>query len=281
MAKAKRRTHGGFPQDTEILTDGGWKKVYSLSLADKVYVYEQGSGWITKNQIRKNVIPSATWAWGIVTERGEIVVGEGESLPTTSGSRTVGAKWPSLGVYTALADRPQLRMNQSAIITLMAVLRYGIIDDTGYSVRVRDAEQRRLIRMSLGRDGSVCKDGWEKWSSVISTPRLRGFDIDLSGLCPTNATTVLNAYKAFIGDATITKQQSHELQKYFTLSGIACDVVTTSPSKYRLSFHESNIAKVLSTTRRKVSRLLRLTGADGKVVVRQQGVPFVVGIWQS
>lgn len=281
MAKAKRKTHGGFPPDTEILTADGWKKIYALTQADPVYVYDQADGWVEKSQIRKIVIPSATWAWEITNSRGQIIVGEGERVPTTAGMRTVGAKWPSLGVYTALADRPQVRMPQSAIIVMMAVLRYGIIDESGYSVRVRDAEQRRMIRMALGRDGVVCKDGWEKWPSVINTPRLRGFDINLNGLCPTCATTVQNAYALFIADTTITKQQASELQRYFTLAGVGCDVANAGANKYRILFHESNVAKVFTANRRKVSRLLRLSGVDGKVVVRQNGVPFVVSIWRD
>lgn len=277
MAKAKRRTHGGFPPDTEVMTETGWVKIYALTLGDGVRVYSPTSGWETKNQIRKSAIPSARWSWEIVTERGDFCVGEGELLPTTAGRRTTGAKWPALGVYTALADRPQVRLNHGALTVLMALLRFGIVDSSGYSVRVRDTDQRRVIRMILGRDGTVCRDGWEKWSGVMSSPRLRGIDIDLHGLCPTSAPLLRAAYKMFIEDTYLTKQQAEALQRYFVQAGVGCELITNA-NRGRLAFHDENTAKVLSRTRRRVQRLFRLSGADGKIAIRQGGAPMIVNI---
>lgn len=280
MAKRKRRTHGGLLPATEVMTDRGWVKIYSLTLDDQVMVYDRVSGWTAKNQIRKNAIPSATWAWEIVTEHGNFCVGEGEVVPTTTGRRTAGARWPALSVYTALTDVARPRANGGVLTVLVALLRYGVIDSSGCSVRVRGTDQRNVIRAILGRDGAVCREGWEKWRCALATPRLRGVVIDLTGLCPSHAPLLQAAYKMFIEDTYLLRQQADELQRYFTRSGIGCELLSYG-ARARVAFHEKDSSKVLSRSRRRVPRLFRLSGAEGKIAIRQGGSPMIVNITRS
>ena len=280
MAKAKLRTHGGFPIDTEVLTANGWEKMYSVDGNTQVMVLSKDNKWLPKNEIRKIDIPSGGWIWEIVNENGVLAVGEGERIPTTAGMRAVGSKWPALHVYTALAGGVQVRMHSGAIAVMIAYLRYGVINAKGYGLYVRDKSQRDILRAILNRDGVTTSDGWEKWEAVISTPRIRGLSINLNDLCPTNAQDVMRAYTTFIESTSLTKAQASELQKYFVMSGVGCYMVG-GPNRYSIFFAESNLAKVFTTTRRRIDKLCRLAGCDGRIAIRQGGSTLLVNIWQK
>lgn len=280
MAKAKRRTHGGFPPDTEVLTADGWKKLYSMTRADEVLVHQPKSGWLKKSQIRKTVIPSGTWASEIRTDCGVLTIGEGEILPTSAGNRSVGAKWPTLGIYTAFTGAPQVPLNTGAIVLLVAAIRYGIVNEYGYSLRIRNAAQREAVRIVLGRSGSVCVDGWERWDSVLSTPRLRGLSLNLDGVCHSVAPIIRSVYNMFIEDTTVTRQQADEFQKYFITSGVGCLVSSASPNRCRLLFMDE-LSKVQAHHRKRVPRLVRLSGVCGKILLKQGECVFLGNIWQD
>lgn len=216
-----------FPPEVEYLTPRGWVHVCDLKPRDKVWSVERdtriGKFEIPTRKIKKRYNGDMYWFKNSI---GVLPVTEGHRLLFAGRRRAVdgvaGGNLPkSPKMYTTSTNQITTEISTVMLGLAMAVIRYGIIDESGYSVRIGNAEHREEFARLLKRRG-VERHGWEKWASVLSSPIVRGFNLDLSSVGGNQVGDMISLFRFWLSGHELTKQQVDQFQAYFSRSGVTC-----------------------------------------------------------
>lgn len=270
--------------DTEVLTKDGWTVARDLVNGDHIWTVDRKTRIGNfKTPVRKITSMYSGPVLNLRTDLGSL------DLPGLSSLMYAGRKYGvvrqadmppprSHAVYTSCESDFATDIPENLLSIIFAVIRYGIIDSTGYSVRISDAEHRKTFTKLLGRRG-IEKEGWEKWVSVLSSPIMRGFSIDMSKVGSNQRSIVLWMYNYWIQCGTVTEGQGKQLMAYFSRSGRSCDLEYVK-NRVRLVSDGSDKCKLLTSpidTSGSSRHAVEIQVGSRMLMVRQTGCCFLVG----
>lgn len=271
-----------FPPEVEYLTPEGWVGVLDLKRGQKVWSVNRNTRigkFETPSRKIKKHYSGRMWNYG--TEYGHLPVTEGHRLLFAGKRRPIdrlaGEPMPKRAhMYTTSTSGLTTNISETLLSIAMAVLRYGIVDESGYSIRIEDATHRKEFTQLLGRRG-VERGGWEKWASVLSSPLIRGFNLDLSFVGSNQVEAVYRLYTYWLKGVHLTDQQADQFQAYFSRSGITC-VMYGHPGTRTLSLSRAPIHPIQYGIPLVYSGTVAcVTVSNSYLLVRHSGACFIVG----
>jgi len=225
---------GGIPITSELLTPGGWVPLRDLPRSARVWAVDPRTGFGRfERQNRKIKVKKVSdilvFSSELRSGGGGIGVASGHRVPLSSTKRPViktaeNVKPGRLKIYTTSMGLSATPLTPGLIDVIFAALRYGIIDRTGCSVRIYNAEHRDEFARLVKRRGMV-RDGWEKWMGAVFSPMLRGSTLDLSGLGCNHAEAVYRSYLYWLHEGSTPVYVIDTIHGYLSRSGMPCSVV--------------------------------------------------------
>lgn len=267
----------GLPAVSEVLSEAGWIDVSKVRRSTKLWVVNPDTGICElKNATRKMKVAFDGRLTSFTTpEFGFLVTPTTPVLYKLPKSfvvkRAADASPRTPTILSAASNTGYTSIAESILGIALAVIRYGIVDESGYSVRIRDPEHRRAFCNLLKRRG-VERAGWEKWASVLSSPIVRGFNLDLSKVGANQAASISSLFRYWLQGAALTPQQLNQFAAYFTRSGVACKL-----DRGALCFINDRAPVIRKSTAPYKGVVVNLYVGGYAVIARQQGCSFVIG----